>query len=119
VPRSSLNPLLHFIEVDAWVAPADQRGGGFVQHGACKAGPHYLRFLVRDGVDGGRLLRAALARIGAEARGAGILSPVRTYEAAGTRAASDSGFEAIGRVTMLVRDVRAQVRQPAMVPATR
>jgi hypothetical protein len=44
---------------------------------------------------------------------------VRTYEAAGTRAASDSGFEAIGRVTMLVRDVRAQVRQPAMVPATR
>ncbi|HEU4863497.1 MAG TPA: hypothetical protein VFU44_06970 [Candidatus Limnocylindria bacterium] len=118
VPRSSLNPLLHFSEVDAWVAPADQRAGGFVQHGACKAGPHYLRFLVRDGVDGGRLLRAALARIGAEARGAGILSPVRTYEAAGTRAASDSGFEAIGRVTMLVRDVRAQVRQPAMVPAT-
>jgi hypothetical protein len=89
-----------------------------VQHGACKAGPHYLRFLVRDGVDGGRLLRAALARIGTEARGAGILSPVRTYEAAGTRAASDSGFEAIGRVTMLVRDVRAQVRQPALVPAT-
>ncbi len=119
VPRSSLNPLLHFSEVDAWVAPADQRAGGFVQHGACKDGPHYLRFLVRDGVDGGRLLRAALARIGAEARGAGILSPVRTYEAAGTRAASDSGFEAIGRVTMLVRDVRAQVRQPAMVPATR
>jgi hypothetical protein len=119
VPRSSLNPLLHFSEVDAWLVPADQRAGGFVQHGACRGGPHYLRFLVRDGVDGGHLLRAALARIGAEALGAGILSPVRTYEAAGTRAASDSGFEAIGRVTMLVRDVRAQVRQPAMVPVTR
>jgi hypothetical protein len=119
VPRSSLNPLLHFSEVDAWVAPADQRAGGFVQHGACKGGPHYLRFLVRDGIDGGQLLRAALARMGAEAVGAGILSPVRTYESAGTRAASDSGFEAIGRVTMLVRDVRAQVRQPAMVPVAR
>ena len=74
---------------------------------------------MRDGIDGGQLLRAALARIGAEALGAGILSPVRTYESAGTRAASDSGFEAIGRVTMLVRDVRAQVRQPAMVAVTR
>ena len=26
------------------------------------------------------------------------------------------GFEPIGRVTLLVREVRAQVRQPAMVP---
>jgi hypothetical protein len=44
---------------------------------------------------------------------------VRTYEAAGTRAAQAAGFEPIGRVTLLVRDVRAQVRQPAMVPAIR
>ena len=29
------------------------------------------------------------------------------------------GFEPIGRVTLLVREVRAQVRQPAMVPAIR
>jgi hypothetical protein len=119
VPRSSLNPLLHFSEVDAWLLPADQRAGGFVQHGACKGGPHYLRFLVRDGVDGGMLLRAALAQMGADALAAGILSPVRTYESTGTRAAQDSGFEAIGRVTLLVKEVRAQVRNPAMVPATR
>ena len=34
-------------------------------------------------------------------------------------AAEATGFEPIGRVTMLVREVRAQVRQPAMVPAIR
>jgi hypothetical protein len=119
VPRSALNPILHFSEVDAWLLPLDQRAGGFVQHGACRSGPHYLRFLVREGVDGQRLLRSALARIGADGVGAGILSPVRTYESAGMRAAQDSGFAAIGRVTLLVRDVRAQVRQPAMVPAVR
>jgi hypothetical protein len=56
--------------------------------------------------------------MGAEAVGAGILSPVRTYESAGARAADAVGFEPIGRVTMLVREVRAQVRQPAMMPVT-
>ena len=119
VPRSALNPVLHFNGVDAWFLPTEQRAGGFVQHGACRGGPHYLRFLVRDGVDGAALLSAALVRIGGDAIGAGILSPVRTYESAGMRAAEASGFEPIGRVTLLVREVRAQVRQPAMVPATR
>jgi hypothetical protein len=119
VPRSSLNPLLHFSEVDAWVLPTDQRVGGFAQHGACRAGPHYVRFLVREGVDGAAFLRAVLARVGDTATGAGILSPVRTYESAGTRAAEAAGFEPIGRVTLLVREVRARVRQPALVPAIR
>jgi hypothetical protein len=119
VPRSALNPILHFSAVDAWLLPAEQRASGFAQHGACRSGPHYLRFLVRDGADGARFLRAVLARIGAEAIAAGILAPVRTYESAGTRAAEAAGFEAIGRVTLLVREVRAQVRQPVMVPAIR
>jgi len=119
VPRSALNPILHFSEVSAWLLPAEQRVGGFAQHGACRGGPHYLRFLVRDGTDGASFLRAALARVGSDAIGAGILSPVRTYEAAGMRAAEQAGFEPIGRVTLLVREVRAQVRQPAMVPAIR
>ena len=118
VPRSALNPILHFSEVDAWLLPGEQRAAGFAQHGATRHGPHYLRFLVRDGSDGARFLRAALARAGSDAIGAGILSPVRTYESAGTRAADATGFEPIGRVTLLVREVRAQVRQPAMVPAT-
>jgi len=117
VPRSALNPILHFGEVNAWLLPSEQRAGGFAQHGTCRGGPHYLRFLVREGIDGARFLRAVLDVIGAEAMGAGILSPVRTYESAGTRAAGAVGFEPIGRVTLLVREVRAQVRQPAMVPA--
>lgn len=118
VPRSALNPILHFSEVDAWLLPAEQRVGGFAQHGTCRGGPHYLRFLVRDGTDGAGFLGAALLRVGSEAIAAGILSPVRTYEAAGMRAAEATGFEPIGRVTLLVREVRAQVRQPAMMPVT-
>ena len=118
VPRSALNPILHFSEVDAWLLPTEQRAGGFAQHGACRDGPHYLRFLVRDG-DRRRALpaRGAARASASDAIAAGILSPVRTYESAGMRAAEAAGFEPIGRVTLLVREVRAQVRQPAMVPA--
>jgi hypothetical protein len=118
VPRSSLNPMLQFSEVSAWLMPHDQRAGGFVQHGACRDGPHYLRFLVRDGTDGIAFLRTAVAALGGEAMGAGILAPVRTYESTGLRAARGVGFQPIGRVTMLVREVRERVRQPVMVPAT-
>ncbi|HEX2140708.1 MAG TPA: hypothetical protein VHK28_00350, partial [Candidatus Limnocylindria bacterium] len=117
VPRSSLNPLLHFSGMDAWLLPHEQRAGGFAQHGSCREGPHYLRYLVRDGTDGASFLRAVLDAMGPDAVGAGILSPVRTYEAAGLRAAAAVGFEPVGRVTLLVREVRAAVRQPAMVPA--
>jgi hypothetical protein len=117
VPRSSLNPLLRFSEVSAWLMLHDQRAGGFVQYGACREGPNYLRFLVRDGTDGAAYLRAALGVIGRDALGAGILAPVRTYESNGMYAADAVGFVPIGRVTMLVREVRATVRQPAMVPA--
>jgi len=117
VPRTSLNPLLHFSGVDAWLLPWDQRAGGFAQHGGCREGPHYLRFLVRDTADGAEFLRGVLNLMGAEPMAAGILAPVRTYEATGLRAAADVGFEPIGRVTLLVREVRSTVRQPAMVPA--
>ena len=119
VPRSALNPLLHFNGVSAWLLPWEQRAGGFAQHGASRQGPHYLRFLVREAIDGVAFLRAVLVAIGADAMAAGVLAPVRTYESAGMRAAAGIGFEPIGRVTLLVREVRAQVRQPAMVPAIR
>jgi hypothetical protein len=117
VPRTSLNPLLHFSAVEAWFMPHDQRAGGFAQHGACREGPHYLRYLVRDGTDAPGFLRAVMEEIGGEAQAAGLLAPVRTYESTGMRAAGAAGFEPIGRVTLLVREVRASVRQPAMVPA--
>jgi hypothetical protein len=117
VPRSSLNPLLHFSDVNGWLLPDGQRVAGFAQHGACRAGPHYLRFLVRDGADGAAFLAAVLAAVGGEALSAGILSPVRTYESTGRQAAEATGFEPVGQVSMLVREVRAALRQPAMVPA--
>ena len=117
VPRSSLNPLLHFSGVNAWLMPHEQRAGGFAQHGSCREGPHYLRFLVRSGIDGASFLRAVLDNLGGEALAAGMLAPVRTYESAGLRTAAAAGFEPIGRVTLLVRDVRARVREPALVPA--
>lgn len=116
VPRSSLNPLLHFGAVGAWLLAGDQRAGALAQHGACRVGPHYLRFLIRDGTDGASFLREVLDGPAREAAAAGILAPVRTYESAGLRAAAAVGFEPIGRVTLLVREVRAQVRQPALVP---
>ncbi len=119
VPRSSLNPLMHFSGVDAWLMPTDQRAGGFAQHGATKSGPHYLRVLVREGADGARFLRSVLELMGGDASAAGILSPVRTYESMAMRAVTAAGFEPVGRVTMLVREVRGTVRQPAMVPAVR
>jgi hypothetical protein len=117
VPRSSLNPLLHFSDVRGWLLPDGQRVAGFAQHGACRAGPHYLRFLVRDGADGAAFLAGVLAAAGGEALAAGILSPVRTYESTGRQAAEATGFEPVGQVSMLVREVRATLRQPAMVPA--
>ncbi|HEY8772670.1 MAG TPA: hypothetical protein VIM66_05835 [Candidatus Limnocylindria bacterium] len=117
VPRSSLNPLLHFSEVSGWLLADGERVAGFAQHGACREGPHYLRFLVREGADGSAFLGAVLKAAGEEALGAGILAPVRTYESAGRRAAEAAGFEPVGQVSMLVREVLASVRQPAMVPA--
>ncbi|MEO8251749.1 MAG: hypothetical protein ABI578_04655 [Chloroflexota bacterium] len=117
VPRSSLNPILHFTSVEAWLLPEGQRVAGFAQHGASRTGPHYLRFLVRDGTDGAAFLRAVLAEVGADALSAGILAPVRTYESTGRQAAEATRFEPVGQVSMLVREVRASVRQPAMVPA--
>jgi len=117
VPRSSLNPLLHFSAVNAWFQPDGQRVAGFAQHGACRDGPHYLRFLVREGADGAAFLRATLAAAGPEAAAAGMLAPVRTYESTGRLAAEEAGFESVGQVSMLVREVRAALRQPAMVPA--
>ena len=117
VPRTSLNPLLHFTEVSGWLNPGPERVGGFAQHGACREGPHYLRFLVRDGTDGAAFLATVLTAMGEGPRAAGVLSPVRTYEGSGLQAAADVGFEPVGRVTMMVREVRARVRQPALVPA--
>ena len=117
VPRSSLTPLLRFGDVRSWLVRDELGACAFVQYGASREGPHYLRWLAGDGVDTRALLDAGLAATGDGPLAAGVLTAVRTYEAHLMRAAIDAGFEPIGRVTLLVREVRAAVRQPAMVPA--
>ena len=111
VPRSSLNPILHFSAVNAWLLPEGQRVAGFAQHGACRDGPHYLRFLVRDGADGARVpgRRAAGGRRARRSLQGSSLRCEHTSRP-GRQAAEAAGFEAVGQVSMLVREVLASVR---------
>jgi hypothetical protein len=117
VPRSSLTPIMRFGEVSSWLARDTEGAAGFVQHGSARAGPHYLRFVTAQRMDPLTLLRSGLRAVGNQALAAGMLTPVRTYELHLAGAAEEAGFEPVGRVTLLVRDVRARVRQPALVPA--
>ncbi|MFN2484147.1 MAG: hypothetical protein ABR509_04325 [Candidatus Limnocylindria bacterium] len=117
VPRSSLTPLLRFADVRSWLLPDDGGAAAFVQHGLSRRGPHYLRMLAGPRIDPARVVAAAISAAGPAARRAGILTPVRTYEPPLRIAAEDVGFELAGVVTLLIREVRASVRQPAMVPA--
>jgi len=93
------------LPIESDLAPSDP-----VEPCATHRPPHKRRRRARPDV------LAAIAA-GAEALSAGILAPVRTYESAGRRAAEAAGFEPVGQVSMLVREVLASVRQPAMVPA--
>ena len=52
VPRSSLNPLLHFSGVNAWFLPGSSAPAASSQHGSCRG--RYLRFLIREGTMGHR-----------------------------------------------------------------
>ncbi|MDQ3881165.1 MAG: GNAT family N-acetyltransferase, partial [Chloroflexota bacterium] len=117
VPRSSLTPLLRFSDVRSWILPDRNGAAAFVQHGVSRRGPHYLRLIAATRTDPTVVVAAALDAAGNEACEAGILTPVRTYEAPLRSAAADAGFELAGEVRLLVRDVRAAIRQPAMVPA--
>lgn len=117
VPRSSLTPHIRFAAVHGWLLPDDGGAAAFVQHGVSRGGPHYLRVIAGRRADPQRVLASALRVAGDGARDAGILTPVRTYERPTASAALEAGFEPVAQVTLLVRDVRAVVRQPAMVPA--
>ena len=100
VPRSSLNPLLHFSDVRGWLLPDGQRVAGFAQHGACRDGPHYLRFLVRDG---DRRRRLPVRRAGGgrrrRARQRGSCLRCEHTSRRGALAAEATGFEPVGEVT--------------------
>jgi hypothetical protein len=131
VPRSSLAPILRFADVEGFVQESPEGGkdgtllDGFLQVGVAKEDqPHYLKVLVRPGVDGSPLVRYGLGVIAARTqRGAdhrhdhGVIAPVRTYEAPTDRRLEEAGFTAIATVTLLMKETLVRVAEPALVPA--
>jgi hypothetical protein len=131
VPRSSLAPILRFADVEAFVQESPDGGkdgtllDGFIQVGVAKEDqPHYLKVLMRPGVDGSPLVRYGLGVIAARTqRGAdhrhdhGVIAPVRTYEAPTDRRLEEAGFSAIATVTLLMKETLVRVAEPALVPA--
>lgn len=133
VPRSSLAPILRFADVEAFAQEAEGGGSdgtaldGFIQVGVAKEDqPHYLKVMVRPGVDGGPLVRFGLGVIAARTtkeaghrHDHGVIAPVRTYEHPVDRALEDNGFDPISTVTLLMKETLVRVEEPALVPAVR
>jgi hypothetical protein len=125
VPRSSLAPILRFADVEAFVQ--ETRDGwldAFIQVGVAKEDqPHYLKVLARPDADVAALVTFGLGiiRAGTERdtgrRTAGVIAPVRTYEAPIDRRLEDAGFGTIATVTLLMKDTLVRVAEPALVPA--
>ncbi len=126
-PRASITPLLRLAEgsayvvdgtageLDAWVHLGAARESG-EQH------PHALRISHLPGLDVAPLIEAGLAEIGRRAgrldtEGNGVLAVVRSYESGLAAALVAQGFTPIGDLRLAVRDVRARVTAPGMVPA--
>ncbi len=127
IPRSSLNPILRFADVYAYVleGPGGRDGtqlDGFVQVGVAKEDqPHYLKIIARPEVDTAPLARFALGVIAEHAdrstRNEGVVAPVRTYESPLDRRLEQEGFEDIATVTLLVKETLVRVAEPRLVPA--
>jgi hypothetical protein len=126
-PRASITPLLRLAEqstfvldgaageIDAWVhlGVARERGE---EH------PHALRISLLPGVDAAPLIQAGLAEIGDRAARVGtaengVLAVVRSYESGLGTALTSQGFTPIGDLRLAVRDARARVTAPGMLPA--
>ena len=126
-PRASITPLLRLAEqstfvldgaageIDAWVhlGVARERGE---EH------PHALRISLLPGVDAAPLIQAGLAEIAERATRAGtaengVLAVVRNYESGLSTALTSQGFTPIGDLRLAVRDARARVTAPGMLPA--
>ncbi len=132
MPRSSLTPILRFADVESFLQEAPDGAAdptaaiGFVQVGVAKEDqPHYLRILVRPGVDAGPLVQFGLGVISARAarrdhrHDHGVIAPVRTYESPTEHRMEDEGFTTIATVTLLIKETLVRVAEPAMVPVTR
>ncbi len=126
-PRASITPLLRLAEGSAYVM--DGAAGeleAWVHLGAARESgeqhPHVLRISHLPGLDVAPLIEAGLAEIGRRAgrldtEGNGVLAVVRSYESGLAAALVAQGFTPIGDLRLAVRDVRARVTVPGMVPA--
>jgi hypothetical protein len=132
MPRSSLTPILRFADVESFLQEAPEgaadptAAAGFVQVGVAKEDqPHYLRILVRPGVDAAPLVRFGLGVIAARTErrdhrhDRGVIAPVRTYESPLEHRLEDEGFGTIATVTLLIKETLVRVAEPALVPAVR
>ena len=126
-PRASISPLLRLVEGSAYVV--DGGAGdidGWVHIGIAREQgeehPHTLRITTLPGVDPAPLIAASLTEIAAGASRAGrergvILAVVRSYESGLGGALRAQGFSEIAELRLAVRDARARVSAPGMVPA--
>ena len=126
-PRASITPLLRLAEqstfvldgaageINAWVHLGVAREKG-EEH------PHALRISILPGIDAAPLIQAGLAEIGDRAARvgtaeSGVLAVVRSYEGGLGTALTSQGFTPIGDLRLAVRDARARVTAPGMLPA--
>lgn len=134
VPRSSLAPILRFADIEAYVQTSEAGGAdgtsldGLVQVGVAREDqPHYLKILVRPGVDARPLVDFGLGVIAArtgrgegragERHDHGVIAPVRTYESPVDRRLEEAGFETVATVTLLLKEALVRVAEPALLPA--
>jgi hypothetical protein len=126
-PRASISPLLRLAEGSAFVADGDAGElDGWVHIGVAREPgeqhPHSMRITTLPGVSVAPIIAASLAEISARATEAGteggaILAVVRSYESGVGAALRAHGFEEIADLRLAVRDARARVTAPGMVPA--
>lgn len=127
-PRASISPLLRLVSGSAFVVDgASGEIDGWIHLGIARElgeeHPHTLRVMTRPGVDPSPLISASLAEIAAGATRAGsgggvVLAAVRSYEAGLGRAMSAQGFLEVADLRLAVRDARARLAAPGMIPAT-
>ena len=126
-PRASITPLLRLAEQSAFVVDgAADEISAWLHLGVAReigeAHPHALRISLLPGVDAAPLIQAGLAEIAERAARAGtaengILAVMRSYEGGLGAALTAQGFTAIGDLRLAVRDARARVTAPGMLPA--
>jgi hypothetical protein len=126
-PRASISPLLRLVDGSAFVVDGDASElDGWVHIGVAREPgeqhPHSMRITTLPSVVVAPIIAASLAEISARATEAGtgggvILAVVRSYESAVGTALRAHGFEEIADLRLAVRDARARVTSPGMIPA--